>query len=215
MCDGSCQTPAGRPAARRRRSCRAQVGPLDISLDGAELVRDVEDRRPSSSCSGRQGRERLLRLDVDTRRRLVEDQQGGLGRQRLGDERPLLQSSGERLEVAPPSRSGRHARSPLRRSPGRVLGAARTGRRRRAARRQPLPARWRGHLFRAWFAGPGNRECAVVRNRAPARREKRLPGVRALEAERNAYQRRLAATVRARDGENSPGSMRSRQHAGR
>jgi hypothetical protein len=48
----------------------------DDVLDGAEFVRDVEDRGAELHAElVEQDRERLLRLGVDTGRRLVEDEQ--------------------------------------------------------------------------------------------------------------------------------------------
>src|SRR5439155_1387303 len=64
-----------------------QHQPADEVLDGAELVRDVEDRHAELAVQAiEQRRERLLRLDVDTRGRLVEHQEARLGRERLRDE---------------------------------------------------------------------------------------------------------------------------------
>ena len=55
--------------------------PLDEALDRAELVRDVEDRDAELAMQAvEQGGERLLRLGVDARRRLVEDEQRRLAR---------------------------------------------------------------------------------------------------------------------------------------
>jgi hypothetical protein len=64
---------------------------LDDGLDGAELVRDVEDRDAELAVQlCEQFGERLLGPDVDAGGRLVQDQKGGLARERLGDERALL-----------------------------------------------------------------------------------------------------------------------------
>ena len=61
------------------------------ALDGAELVRDVEDRHAELGVELiEQRRERVLRLDVDAGRRLVEHEQLRPGRERLRDERALL-----------------------------------------------------------------------------------------------------------------------------
>src|SRR5712691_11762234 len=69
---------------------------VDERLDRAELVRDIEDRRPRLAVELRQQlREPLLCVDVDARRRLVEDEQLGLGGERLGDERALLLAARE------------------------------------------------------------------------------------------------------------------------
>ena len=71
--------------ARRRAAGQAAVEDdpaadedeaLDEALDRAELVRDVEDRDGELTVeAGEQLRQGLLRLDVDARRRLVEDEQ--------------------------------------------------------------------------------------------------------------------------------------------
>src|SRR5918996_1134564 len=84
--------------------------PLDVALDGAELVGDVDDGRPQLVVQAReQDGERLLRLHVDARRRLVEDEPPGLcgdhladGGRRLGPEPGSLRQVAERL----PSREG-------------------------------------------------------------------------------------------------------------
>ena len=52
--------------------------PIDVTLDGSELVRDVEDgHRELAVEPVEESGERLLRLRVDTRGRLVEDEQDG------------------------------------------------------------------------------------------------------------------------------------------
>ena len=51
--------------------------PRDDVLDGAELVRDVEDRDAELVAEpGEERRERFLRLGVDAGRRLVEREEG-------------------------------------------------------------------------------------------------------------------------------------------
>src|SRR3954468_23715484 len=63
----------------------------DELLHGAELVRDVQERHRQVAVEPvEERRERLLRLDVDPRRRLVEDEQRRARRERLRDERALL-----------------------------------------------------------------------------------------------------------------------------
>ena len=65
-------------------------------LDGAELVRHVEGRHlPVVAEAVEEAGKRLLRLSVDARGRLVQDEQRGLAGERLGDERPLLLAAGQ------------------------------------------------------------------------------------------------------------------------
>ena len=72
---------------------------LDVVLDGAELVRDVDDRDAELTVERRQQLgERLLRLGVDAGGRLVEHEQRRLAGQRLRDERALLHPARERAE---------------------------------------------------------------------------------------------------------------------
>jgi hypothetical protein len=72
---------------------------LDVMLDRSELVGDVHDRRSELTVEpGEELRERLLRLGVDAGRRLVEDEQGRLPGERLGDERALLHPARESAE---------------------------------------------------------------------------------------------------------------------
>ena len=64
---------------------------LDVALDRPELVRDEDDRRSQVAVKlFEQGRERLLGVDVDTSRRLVQNEQVGLAGEGLGDECSLL-----------------------------------------------------------------------------------------------------------------------------
>jgi hypothetical protein len=68
--------------------------PLDVALDRAELVGDVEDRDAQLAVEAVEKlRECLLGLDVDARRGLVEDEYRGFGGKRLRDEGPLLLSA--------------------------------------------------------------------------------------------------------------------------
>src|SRR5690242_21405799 len=61
--------------------------PLDEPLDGSELVGDVQDGDAELAVQLREKRrQRLLGLRVDAGGRLVEDEEAGLGRERLGDE---------------------------------------------------------------------------------------------------------------------------------
>src|SRR2546423_7056853 len=84
--------------------------PLDVALDRAELVGDEEDGRAELAVElVEQGGERLLRVDVDPGRRLVEDEQLGLSGECLGDQGALLlpsreggdRASGESIEADP------------------------------------------------------------------------------------------------------------------
>src|SRR3954453_17108027 len=66
-----------------------QQQPLHVALDGAELVRPVEDRRAEiGGETGEQAAQRLLRLGVDAGGRLVEDEHRRLSCERLRDEGP-------------------------------------------------------------------------------------------------------------------------------
>src|SRR5881409_3388045 len=74
---------------------------LNEVLDSSELVRDVEDRDAELAVQAvEQCCERLLRLDVDARCRLVEHEQLRPGRECFRDERALLLASGEARERA-------------------------------------------------------------------------------------------------------------------
>src|SRR5215210_318657 len=75
--------------------------PLNEALDRSELVRHVEDGHSQIAVKlVEEAGEGFLRFDVDARRRLVEDEQVGLGGQCLGDERALLLTSGQPLQRA-------------------------------------------------------------------------------------------------------------------
>ena len=74
---------------------------LDEPFHRAELVRDVEDRDAESLVQPAEKRaESLLRVDVDTSRRLVEDEELRFAGERLRDEGALLLATGEPLEDA-------------------------------------------------------------------------------------------------------------------
>ena len=76
--------------------------PLDEALDGAELMGDEEDGHCEIAVQLLEHRrQRLLRVDVDTAGRLVENEELGLGGQCLRDQRALLLPSGERRERRP------------------------------------------------------------------------------------------------------------------
>src|SRR5947207_2798507 len=65
--------------------------PVDVGLDSAELMRDVEDRRPELFVELLEELgERSLRLDVDPGGRLVEHEHLRLAGERLRDECSLL-----------------------------------------------------------------------------------------------------------------------------
>src|SRR5919199_498291 len=97
------------PAARERARLPVEDDPaadehepLDVGLDRAELVRDVEDGDVELAPQlVEQDGDRLLRVDVDADRRLVEHEQLRLGGERLGDERALLLAARERPERPP------------------------------------------------------------------------------------------------------------------
>src|SRR6188508_1918391 len=70
--------------------------PLDVVLDRAELVRDVDDRDSELPVQIREElRERLLRPRVHARGRLVEDEERGTCGERLRDEGTLLHAARE------------------------------------------------------------------------------------------------------------------------
>jgi hypothetical protein len=72
------------PAAHEHES-------LDETLDGAELMRDEQDRHDELAVEpGEQSGKRLLRVDINACSRFVEDEQIGLSRKRLRDEGALL-----------------------------------------------------------------------------------------------------------------------------
>jgi hypothetical protein len=63
---------------------------LDEALDRTEFVRDVDDRDTELRVQAvEEDGERLLRLCVHARRRLVEDEERRLAGERLGDERTV------------------------------------------------------------------------------------------------------------------------------
>src|SRR3990172_212900 len=73
--------------------------PLHEPLDGAELVRDVDDRHAELPVElVEQRRQRLPRGRGDSGCGVVEDAERGLARERLGNERPLLRAAGESAE---------------------------------------------------------------------------------------------------------------------
>ena len=105
--------------------------PLDEALDRAELVGDVEDGDAQLAVeSVEELAERLLRLGVDAGRRLVEHEQRRLARERLGDERTLLLTAGERL-----SGGQRTVESPTRSIASATIVAVARGEAARAGRR--------------------------------------------------------------------------------
>src|SRR5262245_35619090 len=69
---------------------------LDVALDRTELVRDEEHGCPELAVElVEQGGERLLRVDVHSRGRLVDDEEARLPGEGLRDQRPLLLSAGQ------------------------------------------------------------------------------------------------------------------------
>ena len=75
---------------------------VEVVGDRAELVRDEQHRAPwwCSHQVDERVAEQRLRLHVDAGDRLVEHQQLGLGRERLGDERALLLATGQLVRAA-------------------------------------------------------------------------------------------------------------------
>ena len=185
-------------------SAANQHEPLDDVLDRAELVRDVEDRDAELGAKLlEQGSERLLGLGVHAGRRLVEREQRRLRGERLGDERPLLQppESSRNGVVGAVSRARRGrwrasttSRSARRSGPTTPLGASRPAETtsRTVAGASPPSERplWQVADARAALVG---------RARRPPKTDT-VPAMRTLEPEDEAQQRRLAAAVRAGDG---------------
>ena len=91
--------PLGRERARRAvedDSAAHEDQPVDDALDCAELVGDVERGHvPLAVEAVKQPSERLLRAGVDAGGRLVQDEQGGLPGESLGDERALMLAARE------------------------------------------------------------------------------------------------------------------------
>ena len=149
--------------------------------------------------------ERLLRLDVDPGRRLVEREQLRACDERLGDERALLLAAGEAPDRAPGK--GREA-NPFDRLVDRfpVDGAqAAEAVERRAAGGHDLAdggGRLHGELRALGEVAELRAVGETVRRLA---KEERPPARRALEAERDPEQRRLASAVRPRDREELAG----------
>jgi hypothetical protein len=99
----------GRPAVENDPAAHEHKA-LDIALDRAELVGDVEDGdRQLAMESVEEVAERFLGLDVDTGRWLVEHEQRRVARQGLGDEGTLLLAAGQFRERPPPNRREPHA----------------------------------------------------------------------------------------------------------
>ena len=107
---------------------------------------------------GEQHRERLLRVDVHARRRLVEHEQVRLARERLRDERALLLPAGQRGDGL--RRSLGEAHSLDGRPDEHAVAGAEAARRDRAERRAPWPRpppRSRASRSPAAHAGRGSR----------------------------------------------------------
>src|SRR5262245_19874323 len=176
---------------------------LDVVLDRAELVRDVEDSDPEVGVEPRQElAERLLALRVDAGRRLVEREQPWFARERLRDQRALLLAARETAEL-------RIRPVPEADELDRLVDALAIG----ATQPPDDPARRqrsRGHDLadgdgRVEHQRRALREVAERgTTREPFRRfpvQAHGPCARALEPEDEPEQRRLAAAVRARDGD--------------
>ena len=94
----------------------------------AELVGDQHDRRAARHQTAEGGRERLLRLHVHARGRLVEDEQVGCAGQGPGDQNPLLLAAGKGGDaVAEPVLRARPPRPPRRSRAGRARLSGRNG----------------------------------------------------------------------------------------
>ena len=181
--------------------------PLDELLDGSELVRHVEDRdRELAVQPVEQRRQRLLRLDVDARRRLVEHEQRRLPGKRLRDEGALLLPAGERPQRPPSDAREADAGDRL---VDRVEIAAAQGSE-QAAGREPSGRDDLAHRGRRVDAeARALREVAdplaarvVLRGLAVEQRE---AARRPLQAEHEPHERRLAAPVRPGHGDELAG----------
>ena len=192
----------GRRWAVEDDSAAHQHEPLDELLHGAELVRDEEDRRVELVVQlGEQRRQRLLGVDVDAGRRLVEHQQVGLSGERLGDEGALLLAAGQRGDGLPrplgqaDALDGRLDESSV------VRPQASNG----APPRDPARAHDLLHGHRRLdpeLRTLGEVADAVALPKAAGRlaEERRCPGLRLLEPEQDTEQRRLAPAVRSGHG---------------
>jgi hypothetical protein len=174
---------------------------LNEPFDGAKLVRDVQDRHVELAVEAVQQRgQRLLRLDVDAGRRLVEHEQRRLRRERLGDERTLLLSAREPLQRAIGDRAEADPVDRLRHD----LAVAPSRRTEQSRHRHPPGgddlAHGRGRIDTELCP---LREVADPRALREARgrlaEEERFTTRRLLESEQDPKQRRLAAAVRAGD----------------
>ncbi len=176
---------------------------LHVLLDRAELVRDVHDRDPELAVEVREElRERFLRLGVDTCRRLVEHEERGLRRERLGDECALLHPARQRAKRRIGDRGETDALDRLG-DEGSVLTTR--------APDDPFPRDApRGHDFanRRRRVAPGARALREIAERASTRvavrrldEEKCRTGRRALEAEQDADERGLPSAVGPRNGD--------------
>src|SRR5919198_976557 len=173
---------------------------LHEPLDRAELVRDVEDRDPELAVEALEQRaERLLRRDVDAGRRLVEREQRRPRGERLRDERALLLTAGE-----PQQRPAGEVRDPdaLERlvDGGAVLGPQPSERPQRCPPGLDHLSYRRGRVHAEMGA---LREVADALTLACSSRglaeQEDAPARRPLEAECEPQQRRLSASVGARD----------------
>ena len=140
-CPGAGSRPAG-PLCRDAAAARSTsaVAPLLDHLAGvehgdlvgdaphhAEIVADEQHRQAAPALQLLQQVEDLrLDGDVERRRRLVEDQQVGLGRQRAGDQRALAHAAGQLMRIgARPRRAARRCRPRRSSSTARASAASR------------------------------------------------------------------------------------------
>jgi hypothetical protein len=174
---------------------------LDVALDRAELVRDVENRHAEVGMEPcEELAERLLALRIDPGSRLVEREQPGTARERLRYQRPLLLAAREtsQLGVRPVGEPHELDRLVDALAVGPTQPADDPAGRERP-RGDDLPHR-HGRIEHERSALR-----QVSEHRAPREPLGRLPveahdaGVRPLEAEDEPEERRLPASVRACD----------------
>src|SRR2546430_1705081 len=193
------------PRKRRRRAVEDDAladehEPLDDMLDCTELVGDVQDRDVELVVEAReQLGEGLLRCDVDARRRLVQRQELGLGRECFRDERALLLPTRQPGERSLRERAQADALDRLLDRLAILGGQPADRSQRRSAGGHDFEHR--GRRLHAELGTLG--EVPELRPLAePVRsvaEEADTPGVRALEPEDQPEQRRLTTAVRPGD----------------